>query len=226
MQNHISDQSFKTQRFNMIDGQLKPNGILNPELIQAFSAISREDFVPSAHKKHAYHDAKINLTSTRVMLEPMVLAKLLQAAHPQPTDKVLVIGSAFGYSAALLAHIVTEVHALESDTALSTQATSALKKTMMKNICTHTGLLTEVPSKHGPYDLIFIDGAISELPTTIAKQLSNGGRLITLLQKKNQFCQGMLYENNENNISNISLFETEAPLLPGFEKTKSFSFAA
>lgn len=226
MQNHISEHHFQTQRYNMIEGQLKPNKIMSPDLLQAFSTIAREDFVGSSHKKQAYCESKIALNATRQLMEPMNLAKLIQAAHPQHTDKALVIGSASGYSAAILAHLTAEVHALESDKDLSAQAITALKKTAMHNICFHAGPLAEGAPKHGPYTIILIDGAITELPPTIADQLKEGGRLVTLTQKKNQFCQGMVYQKNEGNLSSIPLFETEAIILPGFEKEKSFSFAA
>ena len=226
MQNHISEHSFQTQRYNMIEGQLKPNKIINPAVLEAFSTIARENFVPAGHKKQAYCESKIALSVTRHLMEPMNLAKLIQAVQPKNTDKSLVIGSASGYSAAILAHLTTEVHALENDKDLSAQATTALKKTGLHNICFHTAPLTEGAPKHGPYDLILIDGAISELPEAITNQLSEGGRIVTLLQKKNQFCQGTLYQKNGDNLSSIPLFETEAFVLPGFEKAKSFSFAA
>lgn len=218
MQQHISEHSFETQRFHMIEGQLKPNGILNPDILRTFLTVAREEFVPATHKKHAYLESKIELSSTRYLMEPMNLAKLLQSAKPQKTDKVLVIGSATGYSSAILSHLTAHVHALETET--------SLKKITLQNVCVHEGPLQEGVPQHGPYDIILIDGAIAELPMAISAQLNDGGRLVTLLHVKNQFCQGTLFLKNGKNLSSQALFETEGTILPGFEKAKSFSFAA
>ena len=106
---------FALARRNMVDGQLRPNRVTNAALLAAVSDLPRERFLPDGLRSVAYADDDVPLGNGRFLMEPMVLARLIQALQPQPEDKVLVVASGRGYGAALLSRLVKSVVAVESD---------------------------------------------------------------------------------------------------------------
>jgi protein-L-isoaspartate(D-aspartate) O-methyltransferase len=94
---------FALARRNMVDGQLRPNRVTNAALLAAVGELPRERFLPDGLKSVAYADDDVPLGSGRFMMEPMVLARLIQSLQPQPEDKALVAASGRGYGAAILA---------------------------------------------------------------------------------------------------------------------------
>src|SRR4051794_3874588 len=113
------DEDFSRARRFMVDGQLAPNGITDPLLLGAMGEIPRETFLPPAVRHRAYADDSVPLGGDRAMLSPMVLAKMIQLALPQPGERALVLGAGGGYGAAVLARMGLKVTAVESDPALS-----------------------------------------------------------------------------------------------------------
>ena len=109
-------------RRNMIDGQLRPNRVNNAGLLAAIGELPRERFLPEGLSSVAYADEDVPLGSGRFLMEPMVLARLIQILQPKLRDRALVVASGRGYGAALLAQLVTAVVAVESDEALAAAA--------------------------------------------------------------------------------------------------------
>lgn len=168
-------------RQRMVDSQIRPNKVSDPHILDAMRHLPRERFLPDARLALAYADQNVPLGGGRVLLQPMVLARLVQAAAPLQGEKVLVAGAGTGYSAALLAALGCEVIALEEPGMLLDHAKRALAA-VAPSVRLVSGPLPAGWPEGAPYDLILIDGAVPEVPDTLASQLNREtGRLVTIV---------------------------------------------
>ena len=215
---------FSAARRTMVDCQILPNNVTDQRIIDAMMELPREIFVPSSKRGIAYVDESLALGDGRFLIEPMVVARLMQVLELNPTDVALSIGAGTGYSVALLGRIVDTVVAVEQVASLAQHATKNLSELGIDNVAILEGRLTDGAPKQAPYDVIFFDGAISEVPTAISDQLAEEGRLIAMLEKPGGICQAHLMTRNHGAISGRNIFEASTPLLPGFEQESAFTF--
>ena len=217
---------YSQARTHMLDSQILTNGIIDPNIIEAFNSTPREKYVTEGQGGIAYTDEDISLGNGRFIIEPMVHAKMLQAVEPKAHEIALDIGCASGYSSAILSPLVTTVVALEDDKALLEAASNNWKADSLCNIASFLGPLNAGYDEQGPYDLIFINGAVSEIPQTILQQLSIGGRLITVVKKAGQVMGDVtiVKRTSNNDFSSYPLFSAGTSYLPGFESQDSFEF--
>lgn len=219
-------QAFDRQRRNMVDSQLRPNKITDERVLAAMEALPREMFVPPVLAASAYRDEDIAVGPGRWLLEPMVLARMVQAAATQPGEKVLEVGSATGYGAALLRLMGGDVYALDSDVELTTRAEALLRKLGL-TVSFAVGALTEGLPKHAPYDVIFVHGAVMRVPETWTAQLAEGGRMIVAVAEGNSAARVgkmRLILKQQGHISFRELFDANIRFLPGFAPEKGFTF--
>lgn len=215
---------FSALRTKMVDGQVRPNDVTDLRIIDAMGEIAREDFVPEAQKPLAYLDRDLPLgegRAARVLIQPMVLARLLQYADVQATDKVLEVGSATGYGAAVLSHLASSVVALEQDTDLAARARRQLSG--FANVAVVETSLVKGVRDAAPFDVILFNGAVATFPSDIAGQLAKGGRML-LIEGESVAARAMLYSRGDAGISGRPLFNASAPVLPGFEAAQAFAF--
>lgn len=215
---------FSALRTKMVDGQVRPNDVTDLRIIDAMGEIAREDFVPEAQKPLAYLDRDLPLgegRAARVLIQPMVLARLLQYADVQATDKVLEVGSATGYGAAVLSHLASSVVALEQDTDLAARARRQLSG--FANVAVVETSLVKGVRDAAPFDVILFNGAVATFPSDIAGQLAKGGRML-LIEGESVAARAMLYTRGDAGISGRPLFNASAPMLPGFEAAQAFAF--
>lgn len=210
-------------RFNMVESQIRTNKVTDTRLLAVMSQMPRQIFVPGALAGVAYVDKSLRIVPNRYLLEPLVLARLLQEAMVGPTDKVLVIGAGTGYSTAILAGLAATVTALESDAELADKARANLAALAVTNAVVHTGPLEQGLAAPGPHDVILIDGMIAGLPDQIAEQIAVRGRLVTVQSQEGRVGAGMLYRNLAGSVSGRILFDAAGPLLPGFEPRSAFA---
>ncbi len=219
---------FTTARLNMVESQLRTNRVTNQALLEAFETLPREAFVPEAQRGFAYVDEDIEITPGRHMMEPMVLARLLQAARPGPGDVALDIGCGTGFATAVLARIVATVVAVESKPELVDAAGAALAAIGLDNTVVMRGEITEGHPGQAPYDIILINGAVAEVPAQICKQLAEGGRLVTVVRGPRGVHGGVgratLTESRGGVISSRVLFDAAVPMLPEFQAAPRFVF--
>ena len=216
---------FAQARLNMVDSQIKPNHVTDPLVVGALSSLPREDFVPDALKSLAYLDEALPVADGRFLIEPMVLARLLQAAAVRPADVALVIGAGTGYGAAALAQMATTVVALESDAGLAARASETLGALGIDTVAVVEGPLDVGYPDQGPYDVLVIEGAISSVPEKILAQLADGGRLVAVISNKDgAMGQGVIITRSEGRLTEQKIFDAGTPLLPGFEADQSFVF--
>lgn len=176
MATQLSDISTAEMRSAMIDSQLRTNDVIDPTVVAAMAAEPREAHVPAALASVAYIDRAIDLGDGRWLNAPLVTGRMLVEAAIRPGTRVLLIGAATGYSAALLARLGAEVHALEEDAGLIAAGREATASHSIRWI---EGPLSAGAPDGAPYDRVIIEGAIEVLPDAIADQLAEGGKLIT-----------------------------------------------
>lgn len=214
---------FVAARRTMIATQVKTAAVTDPLVISALEAVPREAFVPANQRPFAYIDEDLPVGKGRCAMEPAVLARLLQLADVQAGDRALVTAAGSGYSAAVLAKISGgPVTALDSDPAVLTLARQA---------CAALGAAVTVidgDPKAGcpdraPFDIIIIDGAVAEIPATLESQLSDGGRLVTIV-RRGGIGRASVVTRAGDAFSRRESFDAMTPLLPEFMPAPKFVF--
>jgi protein-L-isoaspartate(D-aspartate) O-methyltransferase len=213
---------FATARRHMVDGQVRTADVTDLRIISAMMDIPREQFVPPASRGIAYLDLDLPVgDGSRRLLKPMVFAKLIHAADIASMDRVLDVGSATGYGAAVLAHIAGQVTALEQDAGLVQAARTALAA--QSNVNVATGPLTAGWPQGGPYDVVVLEGATEIVPQGFLSQLKEGGRLVCVWGSA-PGAKAMLYCRSGDDLGGRPIFDATAALLPGFVKAPAFAF--
>jgi len=205
----------------MIESQLKPCGVVSPRLVAAFYAVAREDFVPAARRGVAYGDGAQPLGAGRELMPALSLGYMLQEAAVRPEDRVLVIGSGTGYSAAILSHLAKSVTALESDPALAAASRPLLEA---RDVVLAEGPLEAGFEAGAPYSFILIDGAIEMLPPSVIGQLAEGGRVAAILVGTDGVSRAALGLKRSDRLHFEPVAECGAALLPPFRKPAVFQF--
>lgn len=213
-------------RRHMVDSQILPNRVTDTRIIEAMESLPRESFVPDDRKGVAYVDEAIPVGNGRHLMEPMVVARLLQTAEPNDDDVALVIGSSTGYTAAVLAKMTSTVVVVESDPDLAAQASATLSELGIDNVAVMEGALSEGYPKQAPYDLIIFDGSVAQVPQSIQEQLAEGGRLVAVVGGQSQGLLGsaVVMGNFHGAVSGRAVFEAGTPPLPGFSSDQAFAF--
>ncbi|GAB4351885.1 MAG: protein-L-isoaspartate O-methyltransferase [Kiloniellaceae bacterium] len=208
----------------MVESQIRTNKVTDPRIFDAFGTVPREAFVGDAKKGIAYIDEDLEVAPGRFLMEPMVLARLLQAALPQAGDMVLDIGCATGYSTAVLAQLAETVVGLESERALMDAANRTLNALDVDNAVVVEGALQAGYQKQAPYNVIVFQGAVAEVPETVKRQLADGGRLAAVVIDAAGIGRGTLIQRAGDSFSSRTLFDAATPLLPGFAREVGFVF--
>ena len=219
---------YSAQRTTMVDCQIRPSDVTDFSIISAMLEIPREKFVSESQAQLAYRDEDLPLRDTgsaypRCLMEPAPFARLLQLAEIQSGAIVLDIGCASGYSTAVLARLCSSVVALEEDKRLAARATQILSELEVDNAVVVTGPLVNGYAKEGPFDVIFIGGAVGQIPDTLAEQLKEGGKLVAVEGTGNTG-KATLYVREDENLCKFSHFNCAVWPLPGFEKQVEFEF--
>ena len=216
---------FALARRNMIDGQLRPNRVTNAPLLAVIGELPRERFLPDAMRSVAYADDDVPLGDGRYLMEPMVLARLIQALQPRPEDRALVVASGRGYGAALMARLVHSVVAVESAPLLLAAAEQTAKELSITGIKQTAGKLEQGAAASAPYDVILIEGAVQIVPQAIFDQLAEGGRLTTVVAgPPGALGVAQLFMKEGGTASGRPLFDAGTPSLPGFAPPPRFTF--
>lgn len=217
--------SFDAMRLAMIQGQLLPQHIKNPKLLQAFTILPRETFVSPQDRTLCYGDGHIVLSQDRIMLAPAILAMLLERAEIKATDKVLTLGCATGYATIIVSYLADKVIAVESYDPYVQHMKEAFETYEIFNSHSVFRALQDGYPEQAPYDVIFIEGAVEEISPALYAQLNEGGRLVTILSKVGQaFNQGVIIEKREGSLYTHVLFETGVPSLKEFQQIRGFEY--
>ncbi|MBN8502936.1 MAG: protein-L-isoaspartate O-methyltransferase [Burkholderiales bacterium] len=218
---------FEQARFNMIEQQIRPWQVLDPDVLQLLSLVRREDFVPASQRNLAFTDTELPLPAAggqRLLLPPRVEARLLQEARVQPQDRVLEVGTANGYLTALLGHQAAEVISVDSDSALQEEARQRLRRLGLTRCELVQGPPLEGCVSRGPFDLIVLTGSVPDLPKALLAQLKPGGRLIGIVGDEPVMRAVRVQQGAAGQFSRTELFDTMAARLPGVVEPSAFAF--
>jgi protein-L-isoaspartate(D-aspartate) O-methyltransferase len=213
----------------MVDGQVRTVDVTDRPLLAALGDIPRERFVPGRLRALAYIDQDLLVSEAssgreaRYLMEPGPFARLVQAAELAPGDVVLDIGCATGYSAAVLARLVSSVVALESDPDLVRHANEVLTELGIDNVAVVSGPLEAGYSDEGPYDVILLEGSVEVVPEALFGQLKQDGRLLAVMGY-DRTARATVYRKSGEGISSRAAFDAHIPALPGFHRPKAFIF--
>ncbi len=215
----------------MIDCQLATNGITAARVIDMFAEVPREAFLPEALRHIAYIDEDLPLAGDGVggvgtMIEPVIHARMVQAAVPEATDSILNIGDETGYSSAILSGLVSTVVVLEPRTGCLDQARRVWDEHGYCNIAVINGVAKEGSAEHAPYDIIVLNGAVPVIPDVLLNQLTVGGRLVCVVKKPGMPGGSItvVEKVGDGRFSRRAIFDAATPYIPGFEPEPAFTF--
>ena len=230
----VADPSFPAQRRAMVDGQIRTFDVTDQHVIQCFSLLPRERFLPPQLRGFAYSDAALTLkrspsgSEDRVLLRPMHLARMIQGARVEPTDRVLVVAGETGYAACLLAEMAAGVVTLENDGALTQAAAANAREFGLAGVEAVTGVLSGGFADRAPFDFILIQGAVETGLVSLFQQLAPNGRLLAIAtmtgDASRRAGKARLYQRVGTEISERALFDATAPVIAEFRQAASFVF--
>ncbi len=214
---------FAAARKKMVASQIRTNEVTDPLVVDALGQVPREKFVPEASRGFAYVDEDLPLGKGRFLMEPMVLARLLQLADVAETDTALIVGGGTGYSAAVLSRMVRTVVAVESDRELTDSAARTLSELSVNNATVVMGDLRTGWAARGPYDVILVEGGVTVIPEALKLQLADGGRLVAIV-RQGPTGRATLVTRIGNAFGMRQEFDAATAILPGFEPQPKFVF--
>jgi protein-L-isoaspartate(D-aspartate) O-methyltransferase len=214
---------YEAARANMIERQLHPSKVTDPQLIAAFASIRRELFVPEGLHGIAYSDSDLPLGGGRYLMAPMVAARLLQAAEIGRQDNALVVGAGVGYEAALIATLARSVVAFEEDAELARQGRAALVEHRIAVKFVEAPALRAHQGR-AAYEVIFFAGAVAEIPPNISAQLAEGGRIVAVVRPGDGPGRAAVITRTGGILASRVIFDAATPLLPGFARMPAFVF--
>jgi protein-L-isoaspartate(D-aspartate) O-methyltransferase len=215
---------FADARNRMVDSQIRPNKVTDPRIIAAMRRIPRERFLPPRLGPMAYVDEDVPLGGGRYLIEPMVIARLVQLAAASVGERALAVASGTGYGAALLAACGARVTALEEDPSLRAMARDVLAE-LAPSVSLASGPLAAGWPPSAPYDVILIEGAVQEIPKAIGEQLHRqSGRLVTVYAGSERLGQAVLAEATSAGLRIQPMFDCATPPIPGLMRSPGFVF--
>ncbi|MBR0829785.1 protein-L-isoaspartate O-methyltransferase [Bradyrhizobium manausense] len=218
---------FSTARQKMVDGQVRTSDVTDRRILDAMLAVPREAFVPASRQALAYLDLDLDVADSgaakRYLIKPALTAKLLHAAEIGAGDRVLVVGCATGYVAALAAKLAAAVTATETDSALAAKAGETLAALGLGNVTCKAAACAEGDPAGAPYDIIVLNGATEITPKALLEQLAEGGRLVGV-SAESRPQRAMIVTRFHGEFGHRTLFDAAAPVLPGLERAAEFVF--
>jgi protein-L-isoaspartate(D-aspartate) O-methyltransferase len=218
---------FAAARKKMVENQLQTSGITDRRLLTVMARVPREIFVPEVRRDLAYIDEAQLVPASdgtpRYIAPPAPFAKLVQLAGVNDGDRVLDLGCASGYSAAVLGGLAREVVAVESDAGLVATAQANLASLGFDNVTVIEGPVAAGAPRHGQFDVILLEGAAAEAPRQLFGQLAEDGRLV-VLEKQDSAAVAHLYVRSGSDVAGRPAFNTTLPPLVTAKTPPAFVF--
>ena len=211
-------------RFNMVEQQIRPWQVLDPQVLTVLSNVPRELFVPQAYQALAYADTDIPLGHGETMVPPRVDARLMHDLQLKGTEKVLEIGTGSGYLAALLAGRAQRVVSLEINPELASNARNNLQRAGITNVDVRVADGSTGASGDAPFDTIVLGGSVAEVPQALLQQLKVGGHLLAIVGQEPMMVATLYTRTADAAWSSKALWDHTAPRLQGFTEPTRFKF--
>ncbi|QBM75907.1 protein-L-isoaspartate O-methyltransferase [Sphingomonas sp. AAP5] len=215
------DSEMVAMRHAMVASQLRTNAVSDARVVAAMDSVPREAFVPADAQAIAYRDTAVPLGHGRAQNVPIATGRLLTQAELRATDRVLLVGAAGGYTAAVLSHLVDSVVALECEPALAAAARTALADAT--NVTVVEGPLEAGHAAGAPYDVLVIDGAVEAVSDVLVAQVAIGGRVVTGIADRGvtRLTSG---RKTAGGFALLDFADIDCVPLPGFSRPRSFTF--
>lgn len=214
---------FAKARRNMVDCQVRPSDVTDHALLAAMDAVERERFLPDDARPIAYLDRQLPVGAGRVLLTPMVLARLLQALQPAKNQRAVDLACGLGYSTALLAELTQTVVGVETDQQLARDAQARLSAAGVSNAKVVVAPLANPPAQGGPVDLMLVNGLVEVVPPSWLEAIKEGGR-VACVRRESGGGRAVLLTRIGAGFSERILFDASAPPLPEFQHKPEFAF--
>ena len=207
--------AFAEARNHMVDSQVRPNKVNDPRILEAMRSCRASGSCRRHWRALAYADEDVTLGNGRVLMQPMVIARLVQLAAVVAGERALVVAAGCGYGAALLAACGVRVTALEEDAALLALARPALADWRRASAwCPARWRRAGRPARHT--SVILIEGAVRAIPPAIGEQLrKETGRLVTVCTVAAPAGQAVLAEATRAGLRMQPKFDCATPAIPG-----------
>lgn len=215
---------FDAARRIMVDSQIRPNDVTDPEIVRAFLTVPREAFVPSSKRSIAYSEFEIVTGEGRALWLPRDTGKMIKALAPKPGDVALVIGAGAGYECAILSQLVETVIAVEETDDAVSRLTDRMSGLGLDQVAAVPAPLTEGLPDQGPFNIILICGMVEQVPDAISAQLADGGRLGAVVKLDDALGRARVYRRSGDVVAHRDVFDCTPPEFPAFRKPKAFVF--
>lgn len=216
---------FEQARFNMVEQQIRPWSVLDFDVLDALAEVPREQFVAPEQQAYAYADLSLPLPNGSAMLEPKVVARLIQGLKLTKNDTVLEIGTGSGYATAVLAKLAGRVITVDTDEAQQQKARAVIEGLGITNIDYRIGDgLVNPPI--ATVNAIYVGGSCPVMPETLRSKLPVGGRMAVIVGQEPVMNALLVQCNGEASYEQSVMFDTVAPALggPAVKKASSFRF--
>src|SRR6266480_56709 len=170
----VSTSEFAAERQKMVQEQLKSRGIHDDRVLAALAKVPREAFVPENMRAQSYADSALPIGHDQTISQPYIVAFMTEQLRPQPTDRVLEIGTGSGYQAAVLSKLVARVFTIEIVEPLATRAAQDLKRLGFSNVEVKAGDGYLGWPEHAPFDSNIVTCAPDHVPQPLVEQLKDG----------------------------------------------------
>ena len=221
----MNDMRFATLRKAMVDSQIRPNKVIDDQVIEAFSTVPRELFVNRQMQELAYIDEDLHLSGGRFIIEAMVMARMVQALKLTPYDNVMSIGAGNGYGAAILSSLAASVIAVETRTQMVEKAQQIVAGLDIGNVAVVKSRLQDGYPSEAPYQGIIIEGGVEYVPQALFDQLSDGGHLVCVLRPRGlDVGEAMIWHKRSDHVTPKALFTAQVPVLDEFKLKPKFAF--
>lgn len=221
----MNDMQFAILRKAMVDSQIRPNKVIDQQVIKAFSSVPRELFVSRQMQELAYIDEDIHLSGGRFIIEAMVMGRMLQALKLTSSDNVMSIGAGTGYGAAILSSLAASVIAIETRTQMVEKAQQIVSGLDIGNVAFVKSRLQDGYPSEAPYQGIIIEGGVEYVPQALFDQLSDGGHLVTVLRSHGlDVGEARIWHKLNGHVTSKALFTAQVPVLDEFKLKPKFVF--
>jgi protein-L-isoaspartate(D-aspartate) O-methyltransferase len=157
---------------------LQERGVRDLAVLHAFDQTPRHLFVPTGMRHRAYEDSALPIGNGQTISQPSTHARYLELLALTGKERVLEIGTGSGYQTVLLSHLASQVFSIERVGTLVTQARDAIRAAGASNVSLLAGDGTLGWRDYAPYDAILVTAGSPVVPTPLAEQLADGGRLL------------------------------------------------